>query len=79
MSELPKPAPAARHETDNARLDAMSEEVRSLRELLELVKDKSIMIEEFARSQICEEEKHTGEVEKMIGNPGLVASGESCC
>ncbi|MCA9789768.1 MAG: bacterioferritin [Cyanobacteria bacterium HKST-UBA06] len=71
-----------KHDTMSILKESLAHEVEALnlyRELLELVKDKSIMIEEFARSQICEEEKHTGEVEKMIGNPGLVASGESCC
>lgn len=41
------------------------------RELLELVKDKSVLIEEFARTQISSEETHTGEIEKMIGPPHL--------
>ena len=42
------------------------------RGLLKLVQDKSVMIEEFARQQISEEEKHCGEVEKMIGEPGRI-------
>ena len=41
----------------------------SYRDLLDLVKDKSILIEEFARGQIRAEETHTGEIEKMIGVP----------
>lgn len=36
------------------------------RNLLSLVKDKSVMMEEYARQMIREEEKHTGEVDKMI-------------
>ena len=44
------------------------------RELLELVKDKSIMIEEYARRMIAEEEMHTGEVEKMVRQPGTLAA-----
>lgn len=56
-------------------LDHEIHALRLYRELLELVKDRSIMIEEFARQMICEEEKHTGEVEKMIGHPGSVEIG----
>ena len=35
-------------------------------ELLELVKDKSVYLEEFSRSQIGQEELHVLEVEKML-------------
>ncbi|MBX2860090.1 MAG: hypothetical protein KTR14_02570 [Vampirovibrio sp.] len=41
------------------------------RELVDLVKDKSIMLEEFARKMIATEEMHCGEVDKMIRQPGL--------
>jgi Bacterioferritin (cytochrome b1) len=36
------------------------------RDLLTLVRDKSVMMEEFARKLICEEEQHVGEIEKML-------------
>lgn len=39
-------------------------------ELLDLVKDKTIFIEEYARQLIVEEEAHIGEVEKMLRKPG---------
>lgn len=57
--------------------EALEHETKALnlyRDLLELVKDKSIMIEEFARSQISSEEQHTGEIEKMIGPPNEMAA-----
>jgi bacterioferritin len=39
-------------------------------ELLELVKDRSVLLEEYARRLIAEEEMHQGEVDKMLRNPG---------
>lgn len=47
-------------------LDHETAQVANFRELYELVKDKSILLEEYARGMICEEETHTSEVEKMI-------------
>ena len=40
--------------------------IKSYYELLELVKNKSVYLEEFARSQIGQEELHVLEVEKML-------------
>jgi bacterioferritin len=42
------------------------------RELLELVKDRSVPLEEFARQMIAAEELHAGEVDKMLRRPGQV-------
>lgn len=39
-------------------------------ELLELVKDNSVMLEEYARRMIFEEEMHEAEVNKMLRKPG---------
>lgn len=41
-------------------------------DLLEEVEGKSVMLEEYARKLISEEEKHTGEVNKMLRNPGQI-------
>ena len=63
------------HETMNILRESLEHEKKQLqlyRELLELVKDKSILIEEFARKMISEEEMHTGEVEKMMRTPGTL-------
>jgi bacterioferritin len=38
--------------------------------LLELVVDKSVWLEEYAREQIQLEEQHIAEVEKMMRKPG---------
>ena len=39
-------------------------------ELLALVKDRSVLLEEYARRMIALEEMHAGEVEKMLRKPG---------
>jgi len=43
--------------------------VNCYKKLHDLVKDKSILLEEYARQMIVEEEMHIGEVAKMLRNP----------
>jgi bacterioferritin len=50
----------------NESLDHEVEQLGLYHTLLEMVKDKSVLIEEFARRLIAEEELHVGEVEKMM-------------
>lgn len=60
------------HDIFNILEESLEHEEKQLglyRELLELVKDKSVMIEEFARKMVAEEEMHTGEVRKMMRKP----------
>jgi bacterioferritin len=38
--------------------------------LLKLVEGKSVMLEEYARQKIAQEETHVGEVRKMLRKPG---------
>jgi bacterioferritin len=40
------------------------------RELLELVQDRSVMLEEYATRMISDETRHAGDVEKMLRAPG---------
>ena len=40
--------------------------------LLELVRDRSVFLEEYARKMIAEEEQHLGEVNKMLRKPGEI-------
>lgn len=40
------------------------------KELHELVRDRSILLEDYARRMIAEEELHVGEVNKMLRKPG---------
>jgi len=43
------------------------------RELLELARDRSVTLEEYARQMIQAEEMHAGDVDKMLRKPGEVA------
>ncbi len=50
----------------NESLNHEQEQVQNLYELLKLVEGKSILLEEYARGMIVEEETHISEVKKMI-------------
>jgi bacterioferritin len=47
-------------------LEHESRQMQLYKDLLDLVKDKSVMFEEFARRMVAEEEMHIGEVRKMM-------------
>ena len=40
------------------------------KELFDLVRDRSVLLEDFARRMITDEELHVGEVNKMLRKPG---------
>ena len=42
------------------------------KQLYELVRDRSVLLEEYARRMIAEEELHVGEVNKMLRKPGEI-------
>ena len=42
------------------------------KKLLNLVRDRSVLLEEYARRMIAEEEQHLGEVNKMLRKPGEI-------
>jgi bacterioferritin len=44
------------------------------KELLDLVADRSVLLEEYARQMIHAEELHAGEVDKMLRKPGDIAA-----
>jgi len=46
--------------------------LENYRELLEVTRDRSVLLEEYARRLIAEEEEHQGEVDKMLRNPGEI-------
>jgi bacterioferritin len=54
-------------------LDAEKEGLALYQRLLDLVRDRSVFLEEYARKMIAEEEMHLGEVNKMLRKPGDVA------
>lgn len=57
------------HELLEESLEHEKEQVQKYRNLLDLVKDESVMLEEYARRMISEEEIHISEVEKMMRAP----------
>lgn len=62
-----------KHEIGDILREAMEHERASLalyRQLLEVVQGESVMLEEYARAKILEEETHLGEVDKMLRKPG---------
>ena len=44
--------------------------LKAYQELLNLVKDRSVWLEEYAREMIYKEEQHQGDVDKMLRKPG---------
>jgi bacterioferritin len=55
-------------------LQAEGEALVLYKELLALVKDQSVVLEEYARKQIAIEELHAGAVDKMLRQAGAVAA-----
>lgn len=65
------------HDIGAILLESLEHEKEGLdtyRELLELVKDKSVVLEEYARQMIHDEELHIMEVNKMLRKPGDIAA-----
>jgi bacterioferritin len=65
-----------KHGIDDILLESLAAEKEGLvlyKKLLELVRDRSVFLEEYARRQIAEEEMHLGEVNKMLRKPGEIA------
>jgi len=57
-------------------LDHESKAVSSYYELKEIAEGKSVLLEEYARAMIVEEETHLDEVNKMLRHPGELARYE---
>lgn len=53
-------------------LDAEKEGLALYQNLLDLVRDRSVFLEEYARKMIAEEEMHLGELNKMLRKPGEI-------
>ena len=65
-----------KHGINDILLESLEAEKAGLalyQKLLELVRDVSVFLEEYARKQIAEEERHLGEVNKMLRKPGEIA------
>ena len=62
-----------KHDIDQILREAHEHEkegVALYRRLFDLVKDRSVRLEEYARGMIAEEESHLSEIEKMLRRPG---------
>lgn len=55
-------------------LESEGAALKLYKELLTLVRDRSVLLEEYARQMIHAEELHAGEVDKMLRKPGDVAA-----
>jgi bacterioferritin len=53
-------------------LEHEGEALQTYKDLLSLVEGKSVLLEEYARRMISEEEMHRGHVDKMLRKPGEV-------
>lgn len=61
------------HDIDHILREALEHETEGLaryRELLEIARDASVSLEEYARTMIANEERHVSEVEKMLRRDG---------
>src|SRR5215831_9869662 len=64
-----------KHSINDILEEALTHEAEGLgeyRKLLELTRDRSIMLEEYARGQIAAEEQHLAEIRKMQRSPGSI-------
>ena len=65
-----------KHNVDEILREALEHEREGLAEyraLLAAVSGRSIMLEEYARTQIAAEEAHVADIEKMLRKPGSIA------
>lgn len=58
-------------------LEAENAGLALYRQLFDLVRDRSVLLEDYARRMIAEEELHVGEVNKMLRKPGEITQFEA--
>ena len=64
-----------KHGVNDILIEALEAEKAGLalyRSLFDLVRDRSVLLEDYARRMIAEEELHVGEVNKMLRKPGEI-------
>jgi bacterioferritin len=64
-----------KHGINDILLESLEAEKAGLllyKKLLNVVRDRSVFLEEYARRMIAEEEQHLGEVNKMLRKPGEI-------
>jgi len=62
-----------KHGVNDILLESLEAEKAGLdlyKQLYDLVRDRSVLLEDYARRMIAEEELHVGEVNKMLRKPG---------
>ena len=65
------------HEIGAILRESLAHETEALKqyyELFKLAEGRSVLIEDYARELITDEEMHAGEINKMLRNPGEVAA-----
>jgi bacterioferritin len=65
-----------KHGINDILLESLEAEKAGLalyKQLFEIVQDRSVLLEEYARKMIAEEELHFGEVNKMLRKPGEIS------
>ena len=66
-----------KHGVNDILTESLEAELTGLalyKQLYELVRDRSVLLEDYARRMIAEEELHVGEVNKMLRKPGEIGS-----
>lgn len=69
-----------KHSINDILLESLEAEKHGLalyKRLLDIVRDRSVFLEEYARKMIADEETHLGEVNKMLRKPGEIARFKS--
>ena len=64
-----------KHGINDILLESVEAEKAGLtlyKKLLDLVQGRSVLLEDYARGMISEEERHVGEVNKMLRKPGEI-------
>ena len=64
-----------KHGINDILIEALEAEKAGLalyKQLLDLVRDRSVLLEEYARRMIAEEEQHVGAINKMLRKPGEI-------
>ena len=64
-----------KHDIDDVLRESLENErlaVKYYQELLKLVEGQSVLLEEYARRMVAEEEMHMSEVDKMLRKPGEI-------
>jgi len=68
-----------KHDIDDILRESLAHEgdaLETYKELLTLMEGNSVLLEEYARRMIAQEEMHQGEVDKMLRKPGAMRSYE---